>query len=69
MKKIQSYTLGWDTIQKLGYINLKDEGQKEHTLGKLGAEEFAIMLGMLAKGDVFFDEQNWIIAGWRPKTE
>jgi hypothetical protein len=68
MKRIKSYTLGWDTEHKQGYINLVDEDDQKQMLSKIPTQEFSMMLMLLARGDVFIDDQKWIISGWNPEN-
>jgi hypothetical protein len=65
MKKIKSYTVGWDTQHKLGYLSLIDENDKEHPLSKISAEEFAMLLTLLNRKDLYLDRQKWIVSGWQ----
>jgi hypothetical protein len=67
MKRIKSYTLGWDTENKLGYLSLIDEEDNEHLMSKVPAEEFSMMLLLLNRTDVYFDRQKWIVSGWKPQ--
>jgi hypothetical protein len=64
MKRIRSYTLGWDTVNKEGYISIVDENDKRHVFKKIATQEFSMMLMMLQRGDAFLDNQNWLISGW-----
>ncbi|MGL4629892.1 MAG: hypothetical protein ACRCVT_01705 [Leadbetterella sp.] len=63
MKKVLSYSLGWDTNAKVGYITLNLEGQKTHAFGKLGIDEFRIVSDILRQDSVYLDHQQWIISG------
>lgn len=67
MKKVSSYTAGWDSKNKKGYLTVQDETEQNHLLGNLEREDFEVMLSLLKdKGEVFIDENHWIVAGWKP---
>ncbi|MFN8357967.1 MAG: hypothetical protein U0Y10_26130 [Spirosomataceae bacterium] len=68
MKKIISYTLGWDTEHKQGYLTVLDESQQTHVFGNLTTEEFALLSQMLKENRVYIDQTQWIVVGWRPET-
>ncbi|MFN3849782.1 MAG: hypothetical protein ACK4NY_10150 [Spirosomataceae bacterium] len=68
MKRIKFYTLGWDTQNKEGYLSLTDESDEKHLLSRISTHEFSMMLLMLHQGDVFWDNQNWLITGWKPEA-
>lgn len=66
MKKVSSYTTGWDSKNKKGYLTVQDETEQNHLLGNLEREDFEVMLGLLKdQGEVFIDENQWIVAGWQ----
>ena len=68
MKRIKSYTLGWNTAQKEGYITLTDESQKDHSFEKVSLEEMVLIQKLLYQEEAYLDEQKWIISGWdKPK--
>ena len=68
MKKIISYTLGWDTERKQGYLSLVDETNQTHAFGNLNSEEFVLISQMLKENRVHIDNNQWIIAGWNPEA-
>lgn len=67
MKRIKSYTLGWNTTQKEGYITLTDDSQKDHSFEKISLEEMALLQKMLYQDDAYLDEQQWLIVGWKKR--
>lgn len=69
MFKIKSYTVGWDTIKKQGYINAQDEHGQSHHLSELGAEEFKIITDLLKADKVHIDNNKWVIGGWNTENE
>lgn len=67
MKKVLSYTAGWDAENRLGYLTVVDTEMQNHLLGNLDREDFNIILQLLKKEkEVFIDRNNWIVAGWKP---
>jgi hypothetical protein len=62
MQKIKSYSLGYDTVNKVGYINLTTENNQEHSIGKIPTDEFAFILKLLSTGELFLDNQQWLVA-------
>ncbi len=40
MRRIKSYTLGWNTAQKEGYIKLTDESQKDYSFEKFRSKRW-----------------------------
>lgn len=65
MKKVRSYTAGWDAEKKHGYLTVKDVENNSHYLSKLSGEEFGILLKMLKDDkEVYIDQNNWIVSGW-----
>lgn len=64
MKRIKSYTVGWDTKNKQGYVSLIDEQEGRHLFDKIPNSEFSMILLLLKENQLFLDNQNWLIAGW-----
>lgn len=64
MKRIQSYTIGWDIIKKEGYLTLTDENQQNHSYGQLSLEEMALLQSFLNQETLHLDSQQWLIAKW-----
>lgn len=65
MKRILSYTIGWDLQAKQGYLTAIDDGQATHALANLSMTEFKILVDILKENDVFIDQNNWLISGWK----
>ncbi len=64
VKKIISYSIGWDSQNKQGYLTTVDEQKQTHAFGKLGLEEFKLLHDMLKEANVFIDNNKWLICGW-----
>jgi predicted ATP-dependent Lon-type protease len=64
MKKVVSYTIGWDTTAKEGYLTAVDEDKESHAFGQLSQEEFRILYDLLKEDKVFIDNNHWFISGW-----
>lgn len=64
MKRIKSYTVGWDTKNKQGYVSLIDEQEGRHLFDKIPNNEFSMILLLLKENQLFLDNQDWLIAGW-----
>ena len=64
MKRIKSYTLGWNTAQKEGFITRTDESQKDYPFEKVSLEEMVLIQKLLYQKEAYLDEQKWIISGW-----
>lgn len=64
MKQIKTYTLGWDTNLKMGYLSLTDEESEIHHFSEIPASEFLILLSMLQMNNLQIDNQKWLISGW-----
>lgn len=70
MKKVLSYTIGWDTQAKEGYLTAVDEDSVSHAFGHLSHEEFRILYDLLKEDKVFIDNSHWFIGGWEnPKLK
>ncbi|OYU66926.1 MAG: hypothetical protein CFE22_06465 [Cytophagaceae bacterium BCCC1] len=67
MKKVVSYTIGWDTKAKEGYLTAVDEDQVSHAFGQLSQEEFRILYDLLKEDKVFIDNNLWFFSGWETK--
>lgn len=67
MKKVLSYTAGWDAKNRLGYLTVVDDAQTNHVLGKLERDDFRMLLKLLKEEEeVFIDDNNWLVSGWKP---
>lgn len=64
MKRVISYTCGWDPIEKVGYLTAIDETQNSHAIGNLSKEEFRIMYDLLKEDEVYVDKHHWFVSGW-----
>lgn len=64
MKRILTYTIGWDTEAKRGYLTVVDEDQTTHALSNLPLDELKILVDLLKENSVFIDQNNWVIIGW-----
>lgn len=70
MKKVKSYTAGWDAENKQGYLTVLDDDNNNHFLSKLERDEFSLLLQMLKEEqDVFIDQNNWLVSGWIPESK
>lgn len=64
MKRILTYTIGWDTETKQGYLTVIDESQTTHALANLSLNEVKILVDLLKENSVLIDQNNWLISGW-----
>ena len=68
MKKVKSYTAGWDAENRLGYLTVVDKDDESHVLGKLERDDFRMLLRLLKEEkEVFIDNNNWLVSGWTPE--
>lgn len=68
MKKVLSYTAGWDAENRLGYLTVVDNEDENHVLGKLERDDFRMLLRLLKEEkEVFIDNNNWLVSGWSPE--
>ena len=65
MNTVKTYTIGWDVINKVGYLTILDDTGKEHIFSQLSLDELTFLQSMLQNPSVLIDPQNWIIAGWQ----
>lgn len=70
MKKVLSYTAGWDAKNSLGYLTVVDDEDESHLLGKLEGADFRMLLRLLKEEkEVFIDKNNWLVSGWNPDDQ
>ena len=67
MKKVVSYTIGWDTNAKAGYLTAVDDEKVSHAFGQLSQDEFRILFDLLKEDKVFIDNNHWFVSGWETK--
>lgn len=67
MKKVISYTIGWDSKGKRGYLTAIDENNESYAFGQLSKEEFRILFDLLKENKVYIDNNHWFISGWDQK--
>lgn len=67
MKKVLSYTAGWDAENRLGYLTVMDIENHKHVLGNLERDDFRMLLKLLKEEEgIFIDNNNWLVSGWAP---
>lgn len=64
MKKIETYTLGWDSEHKAGYFKAELDDGSSLVLQNLDAQEMLVILEMLRNPPVYTDKAGWLIGGW-----
>jgi len=64
MIQVQKYTIGWDMVNKVGYLTIFDETGKEHVFSHLTLQEISFLREMLNHRKVHIDPQQWLVAGW-----
>lgn len=68
MKKILSYTIGWDIKSKQGYMTAIDEDDTSHAFADISQDELRMLVDMLKEHKVYIDNSKWIIGGWNQNT-
>ncbi len=63
MKRIITFTFGWDIGGKSGYLTLLDEDGGRHAFRDLGVAELQILAGNLERYPAFIDQNQWILWG------
>lgn len=63
MKKIETYTLGWDPEHKAGYFKAVPEEGPALVLQNLSAQEMLVILEMLRNPPVYTDNAGWLLSG------
>ncbi|MBX2950861.1 MAG: hypothetical protein KF870_00045 [Leadbetterella sp.] len=63
MKRIITFTFGWDIRGKAGYLTLLDEDGVRHAFRHLDAAEMKMLAGSLERYPAFIDQNHWIVWG------
>lgn len=63
MKRIITFTFGWDIHGKSGYMTLLDEDGGRHAFRDLDANELQILSASLERYPAFIDQKHWILWG------
>lgn len=69
MKKIQTYTIGWDPEHKTGYFKAEMEDGSSLVREGLNDREMLIILEMLRNPPLYTDKAGWLIGGWVSKAQ
>ncbi len=64
MKKIRTYTIGWDPAHKTGYLRAELDDGTSLLLENLNTQELAIIMQLLQTPPVYADQAGWLISGW-----
>lgn len=63
MKRIITFTFGWDIRGKSGYLTLLDEDGGRHAFRDLNSRELQMLAGNLERYTAFIDQNHWILWG------
>lgn len=63
MRRIITFTFGWDIRGKSGYLTLLDEDGVRHAFRHLDAAELQMLAGNLERYPAFIDQNHWILWG------
>lgn len=64
MKKIRTYTIGWDPAHKAGYLKAELDDGSSLLLESLNAQELLLIMELLRRPPVYSDQAGWLIGGW-----
>ncbi len=64
MKKIRTYTIGWDPVHKAGYLRAELDDGSSMLLENLDGQELLIIMELLKTPPVYSDQAGWLISGW-----
>ncbi len=65
MKKILTYTIGWDPAHKVGYLKAELDDGSSLLLENLNAQELLIIMELLRTPPIYSDNAGWLIGGWK----
>ncbi len=63
MKRIITFTFGWDICSKSGYLTLLDEDGARYAFRNLEAGELQMLAGNFHRFPAFIDQNHWILWG------
>lgn len=63
MKKIETYTIGWDPEHKAGYFRAELGDGSALVLQSLNAQEVLIIMEMLKNPPMYTDKAGWLLSG------